>query len=64
MDECLIKYLEEKYRISDDGIIHKTHQEIAHELHTLRVVISRLLKILELKGEITIKRNRVKLLKI
>ena len=64
MDECLIKYLEEKYRISDDGIIHKTHQEIAHELHTLRVVISRLLKILELTGEITIKRNRVKLLKI
>ena len=64
MDECLIKYLEEKSRISDDGIIHKTHQEIVHELHTLRVMISRLLKILELKGEITIKKNRVKLLKI
>lgn len=26
MDERLIKYLEEKSRISDDGIIHKTHQ--------------------------------------
>lgn len=64
MDERLIKYLEEKSRISDDGIIHKTHQEIAHELHTSRVVISRLLKILERKGEITIERNRVKLLKI
>ena len=64
MDERLIKYLEEKSRISDDLIIHKTHQEIAHELHTFRVMISRLLKTLERKGEITIERNRVKLLKI
>ena len=64
MDERLIKYLEEKSRISDDGIIHKTHQEIADELHTSRVVISRLLKTLERKGKVTIERNRVKLLKI
>lgn len=62
MDERLIKYLEEKSRISEDGIIHKTHQEIAYELHTSRVVISRLLKTLEKKGAISIERNKVKLL--
>jgi CRP/FNR family transcriptional regulator len=62
MDERLIKYLEEKSRISEDGIIHKTHQEIAYELHTSRVVISRLLKTLERKGKIQIERNRVKIL--
>jgi CRP/FNR family transcriptional regulator len=62
MDERLIKYLEEKSRISEDGIIHKTHQEIANELHTSRVVISRLLKTLERKGKIQIERNRVKII--
>ena len=62
MDERLIKYLEEKSRISEDGIIHKTHQEIAYELHTSRVVISRLLKTLERKGKIQIERNRVKII--
>lgn len=62
MDERLVKYLEEKSRISSDGIIHKTHQEIAHELHTSRVVISRLLKTLEQNGSIKIERNKVKLL--
>ena len=62
MDERLIKYLEEKSRISEDGIIYKTHQEIAYELYTSRVVISRLLKTLERKGKIQIERNRVKIL--
>lgn len=62
MDERLVKYLEEKSRISEDVIIHKTQQEIAYELHTSRVVISRLLKTLEQKGKIQIKRNRIKVL--
>ena len=44
MDERLIKYLVEKVRISKNNTIHKTHQEIAYELHTSRVVISRLLE--------------------
>jgi CRP/FNR family transcriptional regulator, anaerobic regulatory protein len=64
MDERLVKYLEEKSRISSDGIVHKTHQEIAYELHTSRVVISRLLKTLERQGRIQIERNKVKLLNL
>ena len=59
MDERLLKYLKEKARISKDVIIHKTHQEIAYELHTSRVVVSRLLKKLENLDKITLHRNYI-----
>ncbi len=59
MDERLIKYLKEKSRVSKDNIIKNTHQEIAYELHTSRVVISRLLKKLENLGKITLHRNHI-----
>lgn len=60
MDERLWKYLQEKARISKGSIIYNTHQEIAYDLHTSRVVISRLLKKLEKKGKITLQRNAIK----
>ena len=59
MDERLLKYLDEKSRISPDGIVRNTHQEIAYELHTSRVVISRLLKKLENIGKIELHRNYI-----
>ena len=59
MDERLLKYLKEKSRISNDNIIKSTHQEIAYELHTSRVVISRLLKKLENLGKIKLHRNYI-----
>ena len=59
MDERLIKYLKEKARISQDKTIHNTHQEIAYELHTSRVVISRLLKKLENLGKVKLHRNLI-----
>ncbi|GAA4809918.1 Crp/Fnr family transcriptional regulator [Litoribaculum gwangyangense] len=59
MDERLLKYLNEKARVSDNNIIHNTHQEIAYELHTSRVVISRLLKKLENLGKIELHRNHI-----
>jgi CRP/FNR family transcriptional regulator len=59
MDERLVQYLKEKSRISEDQIIKSTHQEIAYELHTSRVVISRLLKKLENLGKITLHRNHI-----
>lgn len=59
MDERLLKYLNEKARVSDKNIIHNTHQEIAYELHTSRVVISRLLKKLENLGKIELHRNHI-----
>ncbi|RRQ48068.1 Crp/Fnr family transcriptional regulator [Maribacter algicola] len=62
MDARLINYLKEKARINKGDIIHNTHQEIAYELHSSRVVISRLLKKLEQMGSIELHRNYIKIL--
>jgi len=59
MDERLLKYLGDKARISNDGIVHNTHQEIAYELHTSRVVVSRLLKKMENLGKLELHRNYI-----
>ena len=61
LDERLLKYLSEKARVSNNNTIHNTHQEIAYELHTSRVVISRLLKKLENLGKIELHRNHITL---
>ncbi|MDF4222689.1 MULTISPECIES: Crp/Fnr family transcriptional regulator [Maribacter] len=62
MDERLIGYLKEKARVTKDNIIHNTHQEIAYDLHSSRVVISRLLKKLEEMGKIKLHRNYLEIL--
>jgi len=59
MDERLLNYLNDKSRLSNDRMVHTTHQEIAYELHTSRVVISRLLKKLENLGKIELHRNYI-----
>ncbi|WP_298781862.1 Crp/Fnr family transcriptional regulator [uncultured Polaribacter sp.] len=59
MDERLLKYLVKKVTISKNKTIHITHQDIAYELHTSRVVISRLLKKLETLGKIELNRNYI-----
>ncbi len=61
MDARLVGYLKEKARINKENIIHNTHQEIAYELHSSRVVISRLLKKLEQLGKIELHRNYIKI---
>ncbi len=62
MDERLIGFLKEKARVNKDDIINNTHQEIAYDLHSSRVVISRLLKKLEEMGKIKLHRNYIKIL--
>ncbi len=62
MDERLINYLIKKSRINKDQTIRNTHKEIAHELHSSRVVISRLLKKLEQMGKIELHRNHIKII--
>lgn len=62
MDERLYKYLLDKKQASGSYIINKTHEQIAHELNTSRVVISRLLKKLEKEGRIEQHRNRIEIL--
>jgi CRP/FNR family transcriptional regulator, anaerobic regulatory protein len=62
MDERLLKYLRDKAKVTSNDVIHTTHQEIAYELHTSRVVISRLLKTLENKGQIALQRNHIQVI--
>ena len=62
MDERLFKYLKDKAMVNHNEVIHVTHQQIARDLHTSRVVISRLLKTLEIDGKIELHRNNIKVL--
>ncbi len=64
MDERLIKYLQDKVNVTNDPIIRSTHKEIAYELHTSRVVISRLLKKLEKLGKIELHRNSIEVMSL
>lgn len=64
MDERLQKYLKDKAIVNKNELIQVTHKEIASDLHTSRVVVSRLLKALEKKGKIILHRNQVHLLEI
>jgi len=62
LDERLIGYLKEKQRLSGSSVIKASHYLIADELHTSRVVVSRLLKQLENEKKIILYRNEIKLL--
>lgn len=62
MDERLMRYLQDKAKINSNDRLQVTHQEIAYELHTSRVVISRLLKKLEIEGKISLQRNSIQVL--
>lgn len=62
LDERLIAYLREKSRTSGSAVLHISHEQIASELATSRVVISRLLKKLEQDGSLLLYRNELKLL--
>ena len=63
MDDRLVGYLKEKSKISGSALVNLTHQQIADELGTNRVVVSRLLKKLETDGRLLLYRNQIKLLK-
>lgn len=63
MDDRLVNYLKEKSRISGSSLINLSHQQIADEMGTNRVVISRLLKKLENNKRVLLYRNQIKLLK-
>ncbi|MFL0354589.1 Crp/Fnr family transcriptional regulator [Xanthomarina sp. GH4-25] len=62
MDERLLKYLRDKAMVNQNDEIQVTHQLIANDMHTSRVVISRILKALERNNKIKINRNRITLL--
>ena len=61
MDERLLNYLLEKSKINGSREINATHQDIAYDLNTSRVVISRLLKALENEGKIKLHRAYIEI---
>jgi len=59
LDKRLDMYLKDQAKLLGSLEINHTHMQIAEDLHSSRVVISRLLKQMEAKGLIELKRNRV-----
>ncbi|WOD44335.1 Crp/Fnr family transcriptional regulator [Hwangdonia lutea] len=62
MNERLYKYLIHKTKLNSSKTIIVKHLDIAEDLHTSRVVISRLLKQLENENKIKLSRNKIEVL--
>lgn len=62
MEERLTKYLRDKAMVNHSSELKVTHFQIAADLHSSRVVVSRLMKKLEMDGIIKQHRNRVEFL--
>lgn len=60
LDERLEKYLRHQFAFHSGTVITISHQEIASALGTARVVVSRMLKQLEKKGQIRLMRGKIK----
>jgi CRP/FNR family transcriptional regulator, anaerobic regulatory protein len=62
LDERLVNYLKNKAKVLGRNTLQLSHQQIAEDLGTSRVVISRLLKQLENDRKLVLYRNEIKLL--
>lgn len=59
VDERLLNLLTKKAEIANSNTIVVTHEQLANELGTARVVVSRLLKQLEDSGKVKLGRNKI-----
>jgi CRP/FNR family transcriptional regulator len=59
MDERLLHFLQKKAVIGSSKTIVTTHEQLASDLGTARVVVSRLLKQMEVEGLVKLGRNRI-----
>ncbi|GEM68525.1 Crp/Fnr family transcriptional regulator [Sphingobacterium mizutaii NBRC 14946 = DSM 11724] len=62
MEDRIMNYLKEKVKLTEDRILTVTHQDIALDLNTSRVVVSRILKKLENEDKIVLLRNEIRVL--
>ena len=62
MDERLENYINEKIKIGNSKHLYTTHKEVARDLHTSRVVVSRLLKKMENNHKIKLHRSFIEVL--
>ena len=61
MDERILSFIKKKCELTKSNDLHLTHEQIANELGTARVVVSRLLKQMEEEGLVTLGRNKISL---
>jgi CRP/FNR family transcriptional regulator len=64
VDERLLSLLQKKSELSNSTTIIITHEQLANELGTARVVVSRLLKQLEEEGKVKLGRNKIQLFQV
>lgn len=62
VDDRLLNLLKKKSALTASATISVTHEQLANELGTARVVVSRLLKQLEENGVVRLGRNRIDLM--
>ena len=62
MDERLLDLIQLKVNHIQNDTLQITHEQIANDLGTARVVISRLLKQMEMEGLLKLGRNKITLL--
>lgn len=62
MDERILDFLHRKVGLTKNATLNITHEQIASELGTARVVVSRLLKRMEEEGLVKLERNRITLI--
>lgn len=61
MDERLLNFIKKKSELTQSKTLHITHEQIANELGTARVVVSRLLKQMEAQNLVQLGRNNISL---
>lgn len=64
MDDRIYDLIVKKSRNAGSPVIQVTHEQLANELGTARVVVSRLLKQMEEKNLVVLGRNKIELLQI
>ncbi|HKK47234.1 MAG TPA: Crp/Fnr family transcriptional regulator [Balneolaceae bacterium] len=62
MDERLLQFIRKKCNVTGSKTLSITHEQLANELGTARVVVSRLLKQMENEGLVELGRNKITLL--
>ncbi len=59
MDERLLTFIKKKCKLTNSNELYVTHEQLANELGTVRVVVSRLLKQMEEEGLVKLSRNKI-----
>ncbi|MBL7844462.1 MAG: Crp/Fnr family transcriptional regulator [Cyclobacteriaceae bacterium] len=59
LDERLLDFIHKKVELAKSNTLNITHEQLANELGTARVVVSRLLKRMEEEGLVTLGRNKI-----